>query len=284
MQFQTDWAIKKWTLALSNDFTLDAVSFLVSSILPLVQIETKGTDNLLVVELSEIRKYTNLAKQGCDLLVKNGVAKWVNDAKGRISYDKIAVGTTNDYVSAIYYFEKTNRITQAIKSPLKTRTSRIKKTTNLTDFGDTIQILDDWYARYSVFCSKVSLHSKAEKIHDKIKNVIINVKNTGTITPVELLTYLDCVNAMIYDWTDVPNTYSNIKLRQVAKKIIAKSTADNIIRIVPYYAENYPNIAKQGYEETNIYNLDFHFTSMLMKATKGKVGKNKPKNYNDDKL
>ena len=91
---------------------------------------------------------------------------------------------------------------------------------------------------------------------------------------------MDCVNAIFYDWTDVPNTYSNPKLRAVAKKIIGRTTADNLVKLVPYYVEHYPTIARAGYEETNIFNLDFNFNSMLMKVNSSK-GSTKKKAAND---
>lgn len=277
-----DWAIRKWSKALSDGFPLDQATFLVCSIIPLSFIEMVDGDNYVVVNLSDIRKYTNVVKEGCDFLVSKGYAKWLtkNRQHNNRDYDQIAIGTSPDFITAVYYFEASKRISTATKTSRGAENSREK-----TDYTDTIEVLDEWFEKYKVFCNKVNLKSKAEKIHKKIKTVLDNVIATNKITPIELLTYLDCVNAMIYDWTDVPNSYSNIKLRNTAKQVIQKTTPDNIIKVVPYFVENYPKTAKQGYEETNIYNLSFHFTSMLNKVNgRSRRTVKRNKGYEDDKL
>ena len=105
------------------------------------------------------------------------------------------------------------------------------------------------------------------------------------MTNVDLLTYLDCVNAMVYDWTDVPTNYTDIKTKQVAKGIVNKYTIEDIIKVVPYFVENYPTNAKEGYEDTNIYTLNFSFQSMLIKMKgKNRVNRGTRKTYEDDRL
>lgn len=276
-----DWAIRKWSKVLSDKFPLDQASFLICSIIPLSYIEVIEEENFVVVNLSDIRKYTHFVKEGCDFLVSKGYAKWLTKDKrnNNQDYNQIAIGTSVDFINATYYFEISKRITEA------TKVANGGKISQSIDYSDTVKILDDWFERYKIFCNKINLSSKAEKVHKKIKIVLTNVTKSNKITPIELLTYLDCVNAMIYDWTDVPNSYSNIKLKSVAKQVIAKTTPNNIIKVIPYFVENYPTTAKQGYEETNIYNLSFHFSSMLRKVN-GKSNRTKGKNrgYDDDKL
>lgn len=278
-----DWAIKGWSKALSTDFPLDRATFILCSIVPLSYIEMVGDENFVVVDLSEIRKHTNMGKAGCDFLVSEGLAKWlhngkINDLK---DYKQIAIGTSSDYVTADYYFQKTNRISTVVNTPVAGN----KYILNGDEFLVTIERMDELFERYKVFCNKVNLKSQAEKVHTKIKTILKNIAANGNITPVELLGYLDCVNAMVYDWTDIPKTYSNIKMKNTAKQVIAKTTSDNIIKVVPYFVEYYPEIAKEGYEETNIYNLNFHFTSMMKKMQKNTNSKRTRKaGYEEDRL
>ena len=278
-----DWAIRKWSKVLSDDFSLDKATFLICSLIPISYIDIVDDENFVVVNLSDIRKYTNVVKEGCDFLVKNGYAKWLtkNRQYNNTDYDQISIGTSPDFITAVYYFEASKRISTSI--PTKQTTAVKKSSIDKNNISDTITLLDEWYEQYKIFCAKIHSKSKAEKIHAKIKTVLDNVIITGNMTPVELLTYLDCLNAMKNDWLDIPNSYTNIKLKQMAKQVIAKTTAENLLKLIPYYVDNYPKIAKQGFEETNVYNLSFHFTSMMNKMNGSKVG-NKTKTYDDDKL
>lgn len=281
--FNSD-AIKKWSSILSPECSIDPKSYLICSIIPLSYIEMVGNDNLIVVDLGDIRKHTKFVKEGCDYLVSLGFAKWVTYGvtNPKEPYSKISIGSSTSIMSApTYYFEqKKQAFTKATSTGRFSGTTSTKKantpkrvnTSNSQDFdfGDTIQILDTWFAKYQKFCLKVNLNAKATKVYDKIKAVIDKAKK-GKMNSTDVLIYLDCVNAMIYDWIDIPSSY-NIKVKQVAKKVLVKTTNDKLISLIPYYAENYPKTAKVGYEETNIYNLDFHFNSML-----SGVGKKKPK-------
>jgi len=292
--FNSD-AIKKWANILSPECTIDPKTYLICSIIPLSYIQIVGGNNLIIVDLEDIRKHTNLVKEGCDYLISIGFAKWVTYGipNHQEPYDKISIGSSDSIMdNPTYYFEqKKKAFTKATAGKLTGTTTKkanvskkttVKSTEDYTaDFGNTIQILDDWFAKYQKFCLKVNLNSKATKVYDKVKDVIGKAKK-GKMTSTDVLIYLDCVNAMIYDWIDIPSRYNNIKLKQVAKKVLVRTTNDNIIKLIPYYVENYPSTAKVGYEETNIYNLDFHFNSMLLA-----MNKNKPKtktNFEDDGL
>ena len=270
-----DWAIKKWSKALADSFPLDSGTFLLASIIPLSYIEQRNGENFMVVDLAEIRKYTRMAKDGCDFLVDKGYAKWMNTSE----YDKIAIGVAKDFVTTMYYFEKKNRISDSMSSLSASK----KDTINPIDIDETIVKLDRWFETYKTFCEKVNLGQKAEKIYSRMMVTIKNVKYSHKITPRELLLYLDCVNAMLYDWTDIPEKYTN-KLTDRAKEVSGKTTAENIIKLIPYYVEHYPTIAKKGFEETNIYNLSFHFNTILSRMNGGNRPAAKRKGFGDDKL
>ena len=279
-----DWAIRKWSKVLSDDFPLDKATFLICSLIPISYIDMVDDENFVVVNLSDIRKYTNVVKEGCDFLVKEGYAKWLtkNRQYNNTDYDQISIGTSIDFITAVYYFEASKRISTSI--PVK-QSSVSKRRISKNDISETIELLDEWYESYKIFCAKIHSKTKAEKIHGKIKLILNNVIATGNMTAVELLSYLDCVNAMRNDWLDVPTSYNNnYKFMAMAKQVLAKTTAENLLKLVPYYVDNYPKTAKEGFEETNIYNLSFHFTAMMTKMNKKTGVKSKTQNYDDDKL
>ncbi len=273
-----DWAVRKWSMVLADEFALDKATFLLCSIIPLSYIELGDDENLVVVDISEIRKYTNIVKEGCDYLVSKGYAKWVinNSKDPNSSNNKIAIGTSPNFIRCVYYFEKHNIISASVPKIAET-------TKNLTyDFTLTIDKLDIMMKNYKKYCSRIKLQSKPDKIFTKIKAVLTKAQ-TGSLTISEFMSYLDCVNAMVYEWTDVPNNYTNPKENAVAKKVLGMTTVDNLINVVPYFVENYPNWAKPGYESINIFTFSMHFQTALMKM-RGTVGKRSQKNYSNDKL
>lgn len=274
-----NFSIKKWSYVLSDSFPLDKTTFLLCSIIPLSYLEEIRDEMLIVVDLKDIRKYTNVVKEGCEYLINKGVAKWVTEPNKEIEQRSIAIGHSPDYVSEKYFFEKT---AVPIKEALNEEPSK-SSVVDSSQFSDTVETLDTWFTKYKNFCSKIKLNSKAEKVYDKVKSVIKKAKD-GKMTNVDLLTYLDCVNAMVYDWTDVPNSYTDIKTKQVAKGIVNKYTIEDIIKVVPYFVENYPLTAKVGYEDTNIYMLNFSFQSMLVKMKGKRPGNRVRKTYEDDNL
>lgn len=277
-----DWAIRKWSAVLADTLPVDKATFLLCSIIPLSYVEMSYAENLVVVDVADIRKYTNVVKEGCDLLVSMGYAKWVvnhtdpnkNDpTKGA---DKLAIGYSPNFVRCIYYIEK-NNISNSVPKIADTPK-------NLTyDFSTTIDKLDEFMDRYKVYCTKVRLAGKPDKIYKKIKEVLTKVQTTGTITSTDLLTYLDCVTAMVYEWTDVPNSYRNPKELATAKKVVGMTTADKLIEVVPYFVENYPNWAKDGYESVNIFTFGIHFKTAILKMN-GITKTNKKVNIENDNL
>jgi hypothetical protein len=274
-----DWAIRKWSMVLGDDFALDKATFLLCSIIPLSYIEISDNENLVLVDLAEIRKYTNVVKEGCDFLVSNGYAKWVvtNSKDPNKAHDKIAIGTSPNFVRCVYYFEKSKIVSASVSKIVETPNNQTY------DFSETIDKLDVMMENYKKYCTKIKLHSKPDKLFKKIKQALTKAQ-TGSLTISEFMGYLDSVNAMVYEWTDVPNTYTNPKENAVAKKVLGMTTPDKLIKVVPYFVENYPNWAKPGYESVNIYTFSMHFQTALMKMN-GATGKRKtPKTYTDDKL
>lgn len=272
-----DWAIRKWSKVLAPDFPLDKTTFLISSIIPLSHIVMGEVENLVIVQLSTIRKYTNVVKEGCDLLVAEGYAKWVPSKAKDGGYEAIAIGTSPNFVSCVYYFEQSKILSSTVPKIMETSSNQIY------DFSATIDKLDEMMERYKIYCAKIRMQNKPEKIFKNIKNTLTKAQ-TGKLKISEFMAYLDGVNAMVYEWTDVPNSYTNPKENAVAKKVLSMTTVDNLINVVPYFVENYPTWAKAGYENINIYTFSMHFQTALMKMN-GVTGRNKkPKNYSDDKL
>jgi hypothetical protein len=99
----------------------------------------------------------------------------------------------------------------------------------------------------------------------------------------DLLTYLDCVNAMVGSWRNVQDKFTNHKERAVAKKIVSMYSPKDIIRVVPYFVENYHEWAKEGFSDTNIYMLSFQFSTAKNRLDK-KQGVRTKKRYDEDRL
>lgn len=273
-----EWAIKKWSMVLSDKTMLDKPSFLICSILPLAYIEFVNNENLLLVNVADVRKYSNVVKAGFDLLVKSGYAKWIVDSKNKDpneGHTRIAVGTTEDFYNVQYYFE--------LRENLAKETVMVTNAVPTEDWSGLVAVLDEWHSKYTYFCKKSHIPAKSVKAFDTIKAVLTKAKTTGKIASGDLLNYLACVNAMICEHTDIVLN-SSPKALAVAKGIIAKTKVRDLMEVVPYFVEHYPSIAKSGYEETNIYMLSVHVTNMVIRMRKAQGGttKSQLKGYDDD--
>jgi len=291
-----DWAIRKWNMALSKEFTLDRATFLITSIIPLSYVEMLGDKNYIVVNYSDIEKHTKFAKEGCEYLIDRKFAKWGSEYKmaefdGKeiftstsIDTNILVIGEASSLIRNSYYFENilSNEVKKTSVTDNKLEVETVPQIS--IDISKTISWLDEWFGRYKEFCSKIRLIEKPKKIEAKIKEFVQKVKSGKKIVHTDLLSYLDCVNAMVNEWTDVPERYTDIKQRQVATKVIGMTTAENLLKVVPYFVEHYPSWAKVGYESTNIYMLSFHISTCLTKMNGKKRVKKSDISYDDDKL
>lgn len=276
-------AIEVWNKVFAEDFILDKATFLLASIIPISTINTGDNENYVMVSLNDLRKYTKFAKQGCDMLVEKGFAKWHYSDDNKKELEGIAIGTCPDFLNVSYYFEAHKRFNKAsIASQRMKPGARSNVPQEVTaDFTDTIAVLDTWFTRYKIFCAKANKSSLAERVFASVKKVLDKAK-TGQMDAPDLLLYLDCCNAMLYDWTDIP-PQNNIKLKNMAKQVLVKHNAETLINVVPYFVEHYPTFAKETYEDTNIYMLSFHIGTTLKRMQRAQ-GKKKPVNLKDDRL
>lgn len=295
-----DWAIEKWEDILSTKHVIDRASFLVASIIPLAYVAQDEYASYIAVDLEDIRKSTKFVKEGADFLVSEGYAKWLmpkgKEPKDRVcDYATIIIGTVGDLFSMRpknhYFFESKGRITSSLKTPRvnaslgnRLGTKAEAKDEDAPTFDETVKVLDSMFENYKVFCAKIRSTAKPEKVHERIKKVIIKAKKGQRLTETDLLAYLDCVNAMVLEWLDIPTTY-NIKQRQMAKTLVNRFSTEDIINGIPYFVENYPLMAKAGFEDTNIYMASFHFGKTLqkMKGRRTRGGTTK-KTFENDNL
>tara|TARA_Y100000034_G_scaffold29728_1_gene36175 strand:+ start:50541 stop:51377 length:837 start_codon:yes stop_codon:yes gene_type:complete len=247
----TTYCLQGWSKALADDFPLDANTFLLASIIPLAEgvMQENSDETLLVVYADDVRNHTKLAIEGFTRLIEAGYAKWFDTG------NSISIGTTEG-MDDIYYFESTKRLATTFGSTnTKKRTirSRIKEET----VQDVLPELDELFNQYKRYCDSVGLGNLAEKTYDKIKQVINKVRSTGKFTSHDLLMYLDCMNAMVESWSSIPTTHGNAKSRKKATEVLGMASAVELLKIVPYFVQHYPQMASRGYESTNIYTLSF---------------------------
>ena len=159
------WSIRKWSKALTQDFPLDTGTFLIVSIIPISYLEDINGEFLAVVDLSEINKFTQFTKQGCDKLVELGFAKWVSI--GGNPFEKIAIGSSTNFMTTNYYFDKPKKVVEEVGTTMKATNKQ-----DVIDIKETVVLLDSWFVKYNDFCAKASLKSRADKVHSKLLTVL----------------------------------------------------------------------------------------------------------------
>lgn len=278
-----------WSFALSDDFPLDKTTYLLTSIIPLSYVmELNNGEQVIAVDISDIRSMTKSASEGCRLLVAEGLAKWVEepiyDRRNPTStHSSIAIGYAENFMPRKFYFEdivvsslKVTEFTEKIIH--KRKPAKNKK----YDFSEVMDGLLIWTQKFRQYCTNISRNASYMYVTDRLREILDNAEREK-FTATDFIDYLDCVNAIVYDRTTIDKEKKgNIKMRTVAKSLIEKHNIPRIIEIVPYFVENYPNIADPKYMDTNIFMLNSHFDKMqLMKDREKKPTK---KNYEDDEL
>jgi len=282
--------LKTWSFILSDECVLDKASFLIASVLPLGYLDMSGGENSIVIDLEDIKKHTNKAKEGLEVIANSGYGKW--DKSGTL----LTIGYSDTPLSTFYIFESIKGdpsgkpAKQKVNTPVKTSgfdkpIPRQEAEEELFDFSETIEVLNHMHSSYEHFCIRMKLKSQSELVKKKIKAVLDKAK-VGKMDETGLLTYLACVNAMVMEWNAIPQRFSNIKERQMAKGILMQSSPDKLIRVIPYFVEHYPDLASEGKEDTNIYMLKFNMVAMARRMGLVKKNKQSKKNtsYGDDKL
>lgn len=278
-----------WSFAMSDDFPLDRRTYLIASILHLayVYVDDYG-DKFIAVDLSEIRKLTKNASQGCTFLVEEGLAKWIEVADRRDPTQtprSISIGTTTNFIDAKYYFDEI--IVTSMKPTRGFATDKIVHkrkagATKLYDFSDVMDDAMEHLNTYRAYCTRISRNAMYATVSGTLKKVLDDAE-TGKLAPNDLIDYLDSYNAIVNQRTSMEGgKKASVKVRSVAKSLLEKHNIERIIRLVPYFVLNYPNIADPRYMDTNIFMLNMKFDAMQLMMQRDNLTKPTKKKYGDD--
>ena len=299
-------AFRKWKDLLHGDFMLDAAGFILGSIIPYSYIEMIGDEQMVLVDYIDLRQHTNSVNDAIDLLVSLGYARWYRKdevaefdgstakRRGDTNFDSIIIGTAQNFMDCTYFFEKKTketigevkpaRVTRPTRRPVQVVPSNIPTIPEIPDqldLSDIEAFINRHLNLYKVYCSKISLRSAPQKIEKKITEVLKKVRIGQILTAIDLLTYFDCSSALVNSWHDVPDRYTKPNLFASAKSILNKGKADDILRVVNYFLEEYPKWAPDSFNDTSITVLSFKYGACV-----NKMGLKKPiaKGYEDDTL
>lgn len=279
-----------WSFALSDDFPLDKRTYLLGSIMHLAYVNvTEQGEKLIAIDLSDIRQLTKCASEGCRFLVEEGLAKWIDttDKKDPTQApNSISIGTTSDFIKSRYYFE--DIVVGSLRSTGFSDKVVHKRKAGKVKIHDFSAVMDDLLPHlnsYREYCARISRNAMYATVSDTLRRIFDDAEH-GKFTPNDCIDYLDCVNAIVYDRTDIEGgKKANVKIRATAKSLIEKYNMEKIIKLVPYFVVNYPNVADPKYMDTNIFMLNMKFTSMqLMMDRVTKTSSHTQKDYDNDSL
>lgn len=256
-------SLQLWTKLIKGDYDIHVPTFLIGTLIPFTENLYDNGDGLLGVNIKELKTGGTIVTAGIKLLIESGFAK-EKDGFLILGYSPRMRDTQ------LFLFEQKELAVKRTKTASFNTAGKksIIQVERIFNFEELSKSFTNDLIQYKTFCNTIGQPGSYNIVKDKLTELLTKGES-GTIAPKDLLQYIDCHNAIVYEWTSLPKNITSNKA-SVAKMILNQYPLDRIFEVVPYFVRNYPKTAEKGWEETTIFTLKTHFNRMFLEMSKHK--------------
>ena len=119
--------------------------------------------------------------------------------------------------------------------------------------------ISEMLQRYTAFAKAVRKPQLAEDARKRLLKIL-----SAKFTNSSLCQFLFILTAMQNEYTAI-DYRPNYKELATATKILGKADSETLLKLIPFFVSNYQFFAVKGWEETNIFTLNYQFNTIKSK-------------------
>jgi hypothetical protein len=259
--------IRDWKHLVDSSSDVDLSLFYLSSLVPISYIEFNKPGELVgspvfvdMDKIEEIIGYSDVKNKivkNSDKIVINKVIENLIE-KGLIQVDinfprRFCIAYTNSFSSLKYLFEKN----ESVEFGSSNTVNKVESFVSLPEFSNTVLLIEKILEQYKLVCKRsnkpITYFIRFEKHIYSL--ITVAIKNKMFTQP-EFWDFFQYLSYAKIGLVEEPQRFSPTKSTKYVKPLLKKSKIEFLLKIVPFYLEIYPKLAKRK-------NIDFTLQTLL---------------------